>query len=165
MRQSRSFLAALTFVASAMVPAAASAQSTPPLDQPFVVASQLAMPVNTTTLVAALTPSLFGCTGSQMFYVRTLMVSANTLSGSSGGYWLTVNVAQRGSGAATGSPLVFPGPGGSGVLFTQTFALSSVGAPVTSIQLYKSGWGATFNIVAWGYCGNPTTIAPVTWKT
>lgn len=51
---------------------------------------------------------------------------------------------------------------GTGVMFGQSFVLSSVGAPVSSVSLYKSGWAANMSIIVWGYCGNPTTLGALT---
>jgi len=160
MRPSLRFpLLVLACVASSVAPAVASAQSTP-ADQPFVVASNVSMPNTTDTLTAALAPSSFGCTGNQVFFVRSALVSAVPHSGGIPGYNLTFQVAQPRQGAPTPAPFVFFGSGTSAT----TFVLSSVGAPVTSISLYKGGYAASFSILLWGYCANPTTLGALTWK-
>jgi hypothetical protein len=164
MRKNRVCLGGLAALAALVVPVSASAQSTP-VDQPFVIANNVSIPASANTMTAALTPSAFGCSGSQQFYVRSFVVSAHEVSAANGGYFFTVNVSQaHTSGPPTSSPLIFSGSGGSTALFAQTFMLSSVGAPVSSISIYKVSWAATFNIVAWGYCGPATTLGTITWK-
>jgi hypothetical protein len=166
MHLTRPCLFALATLASVLAPAVASAQSTP-IDQPFAVATEVSMPIAKTKLTATLTPAMFGCTGSQVFYMRSLVVGAVLAAGeNSGGYYITLDVAQNRPGAPTATaPLTFLGAGGNGgILFGQTYMLSSVGAPVTAITISKAGWAATFSAVAWGYCANPTSLAAVTWK-
>jgi hypothetical protein len=166
MHPTRPCLFAFATLAAILSPAVASAQATP-LDQPFAIATEVPMPLAKTKLTATLTPAMFGCTGSQVFYMRSLVVGAALGAGeSSGGYYITLDVAQNRPGApAATAPLTFLGSGGSGgTLFGQTYMLSSVGAPVTSISIFKSGWAATFSMVAWGYCASPTSLAAVPWK-
>ena len=158
---------AVAALAGAASPAVASAQ-TVPIDQPFVVAPLTSVPANKTTLAVNLTPSALGCTGSQVFYVRTITVGGtfSQSEGAVGAYYVTAEVTQpRSGGPATTTPVTFPAAGnasgimsGAGVMFAQNFVLSSVGAPVSSVSVYKSGWASYMSIIVWGYCANPTTL-------
>jgi hypothetical protein len=171
MRTSHRCLAALVALAWTASPVVAQAQ-TVPVDQPFVVAPLTSVPANKTTLAVNLTPSTLGCSGSQVFYVRSITVGGTLppSEASVGGYYVTAEVTQAHSGGpATTTPVTFPAAGGatgnmsgSGVMFAQTFMLSSVGAPVSSVSVYKSGWAANMSIIVWGYCGNPTTLGALT---
>jgi len=171
MRTSLRCLAAVVALAWTASPAVAGAQ-TIPIDQPFVVAPLTSVPANKTTLTVNLTPSALGCSGSQVFYVRTITVGGTFPQGEAGStvYYVTAEVTQaRSAGAATTTPVTFTGAGnmagsmsGTGVMFGQSFMLSSVGAPVSSVSVYKSGWAANMSIIVWGYCGNPTTLGSLT---
>jgi len=136
------------------------------------VAPLTSVPANKTTLTVNLTPSALGCSGSQVFYVRSITVGGTFPSSEAavGAYYVTAEVTQAHSGGSpTTTPVTFPAAGnmsggmsGAGVMFAQNFMLSSVGAPVSSVSVYKSGWAAYMSIIVWGYCGNPTAIGSLT---
>lgn len=147
-------------------PSEASAQTTPN-DQLFVVGSNIPLKgTGNETISATFSPSSFGCSGSQQFFVRSVGVTNTVTSGtpSASYFYLILQVPQpRQGGSPTSSSLVFSAaPQFNG---TALFGVSSVGAPVTSLQLNKSGYAGEASIFFWGYCASPTTLGAVVWKT
>jgi hypothetical protein len=155
----------LALIATVATSTVSSAQATP-TDQLFVAASQMVVSgTGTETLSASWAPSAFGCTGSQVFFLRSVMVStvvkqtANQYQ--TGNYSLTFQAPQSRQGASpTSSPIFFS----SGAQPSALFMVSSVGAPIASLQFAKNFFAGDVSIFLWGYCATPTTLGAITWK-
>jgi hypothetical protein len=145
------------------IPEVASAQAAP-VDQPFVIASRMPMAGQ---MALNLTPTSFGCSANQAFYVREVYVSAQAATPV---YWhmnLFLTQAVHGGGQL---PAIYTFVGNTGNLGLSTtttgvvYALPSVGAPVFMLEFSRdNGPTPTVNITVWGYCGAPTTLGPLSW--
>jgi len=160
----RSWLGVLAGLVAVAVPGVSSAQATTPVDQLFVVASR--QPVTGTgaeSLNFAVTPATFGCSASQAFFVRTVMVSLNVTQVlnqyQTGNFGLSFEAVQSRQGTTQSTSPAFYG---SAAQQNNLFVLPSIGVPISSFKFSKNNFAGDVSLFFWGYCGATTTLGALT---